>query len=283
MKALNNADIYKSLMNIAKTTFPDLKIESFTLKLVNEENFKFHGIYYFPHVNKWKQYKKGYIKLYNLTRDPQYVICTAIHELAHHCDFMMRKTSDHTKKFYTVYAQLLKTSIELNYINYAVARKATDVGDIYQLEKWHKDVIDIIPKENTNIKIIKIFRTYAQGKILKSKNYIYSNIEKCWTLEIEKKNIREEAKKLMQFFEKEEIKVFDKEQINFEAKATIVIKIIKPEFMSLNLKLKESKNYKYNQDAKQWEKLILKINQKWELERLYQNGINDDTASIKIK
>lgn len=246
MKALSDSDIHLTLIKIAKLTYPNSKIPSFSLKLVNKENKRYHGIYYFPNINKWGKFQKGKIEVHNLTRNPQFIICVAIHELAHHCDFTFRKTTDHSNFFYEVYARLLKTTIEQNYINYDIARQVSDVGDIYQLEKYFKYIIDIQPKENKDKRIIKVFNNFAQGKILKGKSYVYSKIEKCWTLELNSKEVEKEIKKLTTFFKEKDIKIFTTNDLNFEAKSTITIKIIKPEFQKLNLLLKESKSYKFN-------------------------------------
>lgn len=286
MKALSDYDIKKTLLHIAKLTFPENKIPPFDLKLVNKENYRYHGIYYFPGKNKWGKYQIGKIEIHNLTRNPQYIISTAIHELAHHCDFMFRKTTDHSKKFYDIYAKLLKKTIELNYIDYSIARKATDVGDLYKLEKYYKEFSDKIMETatlNSDRIIIKIFKNFAEGKILKSRSYVYSKIEKCWTREINKSDGKVEVSNLKKFFKSEDIKIFKNvSDLNFDTKVTIRIKITKPEYQHLNLILKNSQSYKYNSEKKYWEKITLKIKQKREMEILTEHGINDLNSSIII-
>lgn len=274
MKSLNNADIHKSLVNIAKLTYPDREIPKFIIKMINEERKTFHGFYRYENVNKWGKKNLPEIHIFNLTRPTQYVLSTAVHELAHHCDYMIRKTSDHSKLFYQEFSKLLETAIKHNIIDFETIKQKTDSADIRQLMKYFKHMDGIVKEENLSHKIMKIFISYAEGSPLKQKGFVFSNIEKCWTKEEDEKILLEEYKNIRRFIEKEKILVTDKIDLDFQVHKTIYIRLPLEE-VKLNLLMRDEKIYKYNKDKNYWSASFKVdfINQ--ELARLKKLGIND--------
>jgi len=282
MKSLNNADVHASLLKIAKITYPDREIPKFFIKMVNEERRTFHGYWTYPKKNKWGKMNNSTIKIFNLTRPTQYVICCAVHELAHHCDYMLRGDTDHSKEFYKVYGQLMETAIKLSIIDFPVVKEATDVRDIRQLLRYVKEVDNFTASENMDNKIMKIGLSFGEGSALKQKDFIYSTIEKCWTKEAHIDIIKEDFKKIKEFLSKtysvEQLKnlirVSDKLDVDFQVHKTIYIRI--PETNGeKNMILKNDGVYKYNKVKNYWSKSMSVDDMNQEINRLRKIGIDE--------
>lgn len=68
----------------------------------------------------------------NLERGTAHVVCTAIHELAHHCEFCMHGQTGHSKRFYEVYSRLLEEALGRGLITLDLIE---DKWDVQKLQK----------------------------------------------------------------------------------------------------------------------------------------------------
>ena len=132
MITFNKYEVFKILQEIAKQTYPELKILPFQIEIESKESKSIHGKWQFKKKGNFYEFK---IFIYNLSRKTQYIISTTIHELAHHIDYCIRKKSGHDKTFYLVLKKLLEKAHELKYINLDEAKTKIDSVDLNQIEK----------------------------------------------------------------------------------------------------------------------------------------------------
>lgn len=108
----NNIEIKKVLEDIVFYTYKKevsqeiyRKMLKFYIKFENKILNSYHGFY---------KYKDSSITIVNLYRTPTQIICTTIHELSHHVDYVLRGKTDHSKEFYHIFTKLLYTGLNMN-------------------------------------------------------------------------------------------------------------------------------------------------------------------------
>ncbi len=100
---------------------------------MNKDTKSFHGSYNI-------ETKKA--RIGNLSRPPEHVLITSLHEAAHHCEMQMTGQTGHQKSFYTIYNQLMIQAIEMGLFSYESAKKITDSSSVRELEKYCGSLID---------------------------------------------------------------------------------------------------------------------------------------------
>lgn len=130
------------------------------------------------------------IRVLNLAgRNPNDIIITTIHELAHHIDFSMRGTSNHDKNFYEVMKQLLCAALDMGMLT------KDDLVDIDRIEesssrsrgKVGKMMADYVPHPvayKQDITTIVVYNCYNVRECLKNRGYRWNGLDKAWTKEI---------------------------------------------------------------------------------------------------
>lgn len=99
----------QALRTIAQETYPDRRIPSFTLEISDKPRKNILGDWTAPRKNV----SDARIRLFWMDRPIRYVILTAIHELAHHCDYMLHGEIGHQQSFYQEYTKLLATACQM--------------------------------------------------------------------------------------------------------------------------------------------------------------------------
>lgn len=175
---MNSYQIHSILKSIASKTYPEHNIKPFFVEIHSKEMKTFHGDY-FPKDRK--------IRIFNLSRSTTYTIGTAIHELAHHCQYSIYGNTDHSKQFYQVLYDLLVISIQMGLVNYEELRKKKDSRDIEMLEKYYGKInAQYIPEmdKRSDLAVVKVFNSFSIKDTLKSNDYFYNKNDQSWSKEI---------------------------------------------------------------------------------------------------
>jgi hypothetical protein len=124
-------EILKLTKDVVNACFSALENgDAFTMELLEEENPRAHGDY---------NTATAHIRIYNaINKSREHLVATALHEAAHHIEFVMHKNTGHSKRFYKLLFELLEKGVEMEYIDYeeAKAKKALDSADLKQMERY---------------------------------------------------------------------------------------------------------------------------------------------------
>ena len=128
---LNDDEIKKVMTIIALNAYPSYVIPEFTLILYQKNQKRFHGRWFYPKENSISK-----IEIFNLYRKYEHILSTTIHELAHHCHYMIDGRTNHKKEFYDVLKHLLEVAHNLGYINLVQTYDMIDNADRDRLVKY---------------------------------------------------------------------------------------------------------------------------------------------------
>lgn len=146
------------------------------IELVRKEMKSFNGDY------SPKEHK---IRLVNLKRDNEVIICTLLHELSHHIDYINRNTSDHSDKFYAVYKEVLKAALNMGIVTtvqlLSMKRTSSDNNKV-------KKIVKSLHIQNThNYKedklLVQVYKAFEIKDKLKLNGYIWNSLSKAWEKE----------------------------------------------------------------------------------------------------
>jgi type IV secretory pathway TraG/TraD family ATPase VirD4 len=197
---LNNHDVHKTLKDIATQTFPDRKIDYFQVRVNAKESKTKHGHWIF-----YRETKECQIHIFNLSRKTEHIICTTIHELAHHCQWSFSRISGHDLEFYQIYKQLLEKAHTLGYIDLDEIMDVVDARDIKMLIKKVGE-LNYEPSQKQDIWIIKV-TSFELREVLKERGYKYSSTEKLWLAEVDSESKELELTWLSKLVDKSKVKV----------------------------------------------------------------------------
>lgn len=182
---LNNDEMKKVLIVIAINAYPSYKIPEFDLVLHQKDRAKYHGLWYYPKPNQISK-----IEIFNLDRKYEHTLSTTIHELAHHCHYMIDERTNHKKEFYDVLKHLLEVAHSLGFINLVETYDMIDNADRKKLVKYYGPP-RIFDNLKANIELIKIDGEPINLDFTK-RGYIYSHKEKKWICSLLNKSTQEE-------------------------------------------------------------------------------------------
>ncbi len=126
-------EVKEALLKLGEVAYPELKdFNTFVISLEEEESKTAHGDY---------TYATRSIRIYNsINKSREHLIATAIHEIAHHVEFLQTGTSGHSKNFYSIFHNLLCYMLVLNLLNFdydeAKAKNLLDANDLRMFEKY---------------------------------------------------------------------------------------------------------------------------------------------------
>lgn len=208
--------IKKTLNDIIKNTYVENinpAYYKFYIEISNEVSKTKHGYY---------NEKNQKIKIYNTYRDDDSVLCTTIHELAHHIDYCNRHTSDHQKPFYAVYRKLLYTAMDMGIIDkYKFLSIVKDATDYSKVLKMMEEYVPNPIEYKKNVYLISVYDCYAIKDILKEKGYHYNGNTSAWEKEI--MDVEEEKVWLSQF-EEIRIEITNANKIHFNGHIKLIAK-----------------------------------------------------------
>lgn len=263
---------HRVLNTIAKISFPEAKILPFRIEIHSKEMKTKHGDYH-P--------SKRTIRIFNLSQRIDYTISTAIHELAHHCEFSIYGNTGHSKQFYFVFRKLLETSIKMGIVDYSIIRTQTNASDISSLEKYFGPIS--ISGESISVNeetVIKVLNSFSHKNKLKNKGYFYDEIEKAWGKIIPNNELDKELSFLSTFMSSENIVTRSLFDLSFEA----IYYIFVPNGFNQREMLKKCGFfYKEWKRQKGWAKKIPSTDLEKEKFVLSQIGITDYKVSSSLK
>lgn len=165
------------------------------------------------------------IRIFNLSRDTQFIVTTAIHELSHHVDLALHGHTGHDRNFYECLRDLLAGAIRKGYVNYHVARKVTDARDLSMLERYFGDVLTSYRALDTSdgTYLIKAFKAFAVKDKLRERGYRWSDLEVAWCKEVPSEQLEEEKLSLAGLLPAEQISVAKTTEAAIEAVYHVIV------------------------------------------------------------
>lgn len=170
----------KVLEHIADYAYPGEKLERFYVEYVVKECTTVNANY---HITKKK------IIIFNFSRPTTNIMCTAIHELAHHVCYTRTENKNHDIDFYRVFKELLSAAVELGYVNYEDCRKIDDSRTVHVMEKKLGKIQASYNSNNDPNKefcTIQVVGGYSIKEYLSEKRFHYSPLERIWEKDIKR-------------------------------------------------------------------------------------------------
>lgn len=208
--------IYKMLREIVDLTYPDKNISNFWIE-VHPKEMRRHGDYSPLHRK---------IRIFNLSQKTEYIISTALHELAHHCEYCIYGSTGHSARFYKVFKEIIETAVKTGIVSYEEIRLQSDANDIAMLEKHHGRVTvkyDPTMDKRKDIYMIKVKNSFKIKEQLKNMDFKYNSIEQVWYKEVHKENIDNYKEALLRLIEKENIVISSMKDNEIEAIYYVVV------------------------------------------------------------
>lgn len=261
---MNNFEIHNVLLDVMKESYPNLNKAPF-IELINKNMESKHGDY---------NLKTRRIRIFNLYRETDYIICCAIHELAHYVEHMTTGTTGHQKSFYEIYRKLMETAVRKGYFNYNKMRDAKDVRDIRQQEKYFGAITVSCENVSTNLLKIEVSNCFDFKEQLKQRNYKWDGLSKVWVKTMPEEEALEEVDMLQKMglsvrsYPANEIKIEAYQLVMLTGKGTYESR----EFLKEN-------GYRFDSSNKAWAK---KVNAK-ELQRELNLVRNLNLSDVVIK
>ena len=169
--------LFKTLRCIANATYPN-QIKKFSVRLRLRESKSFHGLYDLDHSE---------IRLYNFYRPFGCLVATGIHELAHHCEFVLCGKTGHTPRFYQTMFDLMRVALERGWLLYNDIEKiGEDSPSARKFLAHYGAILASVPTPDPlpPALIVKVFNVYNIKEELKSAGYMWSALEAAYTKEI---------------------------------------------------------------------------------------------------
>lgn len=152
-----------------------LRFKNYDLKLSSDIKKSFSGVYY---ANT-----RSIVITVTPTHTNANQVCTALHELAHHCDSINRGATDHSKEFYSWYALLIYSALDLKKINYEDALNIVHVNSDYsKVIKILRNYVPKLPKDKQPEELLNIIvkDVPKDDKRIKTYGYTYNQRGDYW-------------------------------------------------------------------------------------------------------
>ena len=134
-------------------------------------------------VNAKYNLQKKKIIIYNFSRPVTNILCSAIHELAHHVCVEVANNTTHDIEFYRTFKELLSAAVEIGYLDYEKCRKIDDTNTVKMMEKKAGRVTAYYQEKNDPNKdygTIQIIGGYSVREYLTGEKFHYSPMERIW-------------------------------------------------------------------------------------------------------
>lgn len=194
----------KILEHVAAYANPYQKISPFYVEYIAKEcttvNAKYHMV-------------KKKIIIYNFSRPTTNILCSALHELAHHICLEVSNNKTHDTEFYRTFKSLISAAVEIGYLDYEKCRKVEDTNTIKAMEKKAGKVTAVYDKENDpnkEFRTIQVIGGYAIKDYLIREKFHYSPLERIWEKDVTESESRR----------------YEKEIFNMEPRTNVVISAV---------------------------------------------------------
>ena len=193
--------VCQALREICKETYPDRKIPPFYVEVSNHNSATYHGYWTGP----TREEPISKIRIGNMSRDIRFIILTGVHEIGHHCDYMLHGSTGHKKPFYECHLALLQTACKLSVLTPEMLDKLETYGGDgrgdKKLFKMIKDRnMDLSPDPEREYGkgqvLLQNFNAYRYKERLKSYGYRYNQRSTGWEKAIPEEELDEELKRL---------------------------------------------------------------------------------------
>lgn len=175
-----NIRVKKLLNDIVDHAYPnDPKsrlLKGFYIEIFDDKLKTFHGDY---------NLETRSIRICNLYRNDTMLVVTAIHELAHHVDYIRRGLTNHDDHFYAVFKVLLYAGLDMRLFSkekyLQTRRDAKDYNKVVRiLERYHgKD-----SQYKKDIVVVSVQNGYDIRSQLKGNGFSFNGKDKSWEKEI---------------------------------------------------------------------------------------------------
>lgn len=129
--------------------------------------------------------KEQLIEIFNLSREPRFLLLTCIHEVAHHVEFEDLGTSDHEAPFYERFKQLYVTAVGLKLLKQEDLLEEEDALDAKHVSRYFGDIlsweIPEIPEINKRMVIVTDGRDFKQ--VLRVQKFQWFTLSHTWQKE----------------------------------------------------------------------------------------------------
>jgi hypothetical protein len=160
-------------------------MKKFTLELVAKETRS-------PGSYDWQKKK---VQINNLSQTPSQINTTALHNVAHHIDWVLHGKSKHDDDFYEIFHALL-----IQAMNMGVIRKEDLSNDLESVDsKKLRKTYDSFQRWEVNQVaymndwyLVKVDDAYSVKEELKNEGYSFNKYEEVWMFTLKKNDISEE-------------------------------------------------------------------------------------------
>lgn len=215
----NNFEIKKILEDIVYYTYKGrvsdelyARMVRFNVNLENRIVGSYHGYY---------RYIDSYIGIVNLYRSQTNIICTTIHELAHHISHSIYGKTSHSKEFYEVFEGLLYTGLNMGIFDLSDAiNMQTDASDSNKIKKILMSYVPNPIAYKQDKKRIVVRNGYTQKDTLKEGGFSYNGLSSTWEKVVATEDVPkyEEVLKILEC----KYDIVDAGVMNIEANGTLV-------------------------------------------------------------
>ena len=147
-----------------------------------------------------------HIRITNIYRDENKLIITAVHELAHHVNFMQGNEDAHGKGFYANYEKLLHGALDMKLITKSEWMTTfSQLHDAVDENKVNKMIERYKPKDaeyKKGRKKITVYDAFDIKDELKAQGFSYNKIVKGWDIETDE----EKVKNFQMYLDQKEVK-----------------------------------------------------------------------------
>ena len=168
----------KVLEHIASYSNPYREIPPFYVEYKAKECTTVNATYNIP---------KRKILIYNFSRPVTNILCSAIHELAHHICVSVSDNKTHDTEFYRTFKGLLSAAVEIGYLDYEKCRKIDDTNTVRVMEQKAGRVTAYYNEKddpNKEFGTIQVIGGYKIRDYLANEKFHYSPMERVWEKDI---------------------------------------------------------------------------------------------------
>lgn len=256
---------YQILCNISKKeTYGE--VPEFKLRFIRTTN----------NIDLTYDIRNATITLYNTgVRDDFYIMTSAIHGMAHHCDYNRRGETNHDEDFFRLFYNLLQEAAIWGYIE-ADEVNNCDKPDISYVIKRYGSLDSVyggFEILDTRLILVK-GDTYSYRSLLSKLNYSWDNEEGAWYYEVKKKQADKEAEDIKSIIPAAQVIIKEPTYAHFAK--DIIITVSGNTYKNKNLLRK--KGFHYEKNDRVWKKNTLDtMIDKEELSNI--DGIHVDVTS----
>lgn len=195
--------VKQALQELMEKTYPEQTIPSFTVEVTVRDRVHANGVWYSP-----RKGQDAKILLCHMSRDVRYILKTAIHEAAHHCDYMLHKCTWHKAPFFEAYVKLIHMAAKMSILTPEMIADLLEHGgdglmDGKMITMVKEQGLDMSPdpelEYKKGIRLIQVFDAYKYRERLKSYGYMFNSRSLGWELQVSEEKEEEEVRRLEPF------------------------------------------------------------------------------------